>query len=163
MKRTARILLLFVPILLSAAPAKAPDIVEIKVYVRQAPAAGTPQFSEPSKHFTFVVPESGSTFKKAEVEKFGQLRIPPSMREERAEQTVEVGMIVSPKGEVVAVTVISSTYKDFEEAAREMARGTKLKPATLDGKRVYTYCVLPVGYRYTDPEEIARILKGIKR
>ena len=97
-------------------------------------------------------PVSGGTFKAPDVSKWAILRVPKSIRGERKEHNVSVGVILSDKGKVLAQAVVSSDCKDLEEPAIEFVKQLEFNPAKVDGKAICYYCVIPVGYKYVDEQ-----------
>lgn len=91
--------------------------------------------------------------------KVAALDVPVSLRNDRKEHAVEVGIVISDRGEVLSTAIVSSTTPALEAAARKMAKGFRFRPATLDGKPVATYAVLPATYRYVDPAEMAKTIE----
>lgn len=92
--------------------------------------------------------------------KMAALDVPASIRSDRKEHHVEVGIVISDRGQVLDTAIVSSNSKALEAAARSMAKQFRFRPATLDGKPVATYAVLPATYRYIDPAELAKTLSG---
>lgn len=129
------------------------------VYVRGAIEPVAARFAGQKPPHSFVQPAPGEEFKNPTPIKFSHLEVPASIRADRNEHRVDVGMIVSANGDVIAVAVAASNSKPLENAAREMARGFRFSPATLARKPVWCYVELPVTYKYVDPEEALKKLR----
>jgi len=151
-KRTLLVLALTAAGIVSAA-----ESAPVVVYLRADPAPIAPLFSHEKTAFEFR--QTGDAAFTAPVPtKAGPLDVPASIRSDRKEHLVEVGIVISDHGQVLSTAIVSSNSKGFEPAALKMARGFRFRPATLDGKPVATYAVLPATYRYVDPAEMAKTL-----
>lgn len=72
----------------------------------------------------------------SEMEKF----YPPDARRDEIEDAVEVKLVVDDDGSVVKVTVVKWIHRDykFDEAARQLAKLYRFRPAKVDGQAVAT-------------------------
>lgn len=152
-KRTLLVLALTVAGIVSAAE-RAPVVV----HLRADPAPIARLFGREKTAFEFRQ-IGDSVFTAPVPTKVAALDFPVSLRHDRKEHAVEVGIVISDRGEVLSTVIVSSTTPGLEAAARKMAHGFRFRPATLDGKPVATYAVLPATYRYVDPADMTKTLE----
>lgn len=145
MKRYLRLLLILtvIPAILEAEP--------VKVYARGDLEKIAELFRDKGS-YVFELAPSGR-FTNPAVQKYVNLKVPASIKMERKEHNVDVGVVLSAKGEVAATCIVSSDCKALEGAAVEMVRALKFSPFSVDGTPVHFYFVFPVSYRYRDPTE----------
>lgn len=105
--------------------------------------------------FSFARLPTGE-FSKPAVTQYAQLVPPESIRSERTDHDAEVGVIVSDKGKVVATCIVASNCPNLEKAAQRCAAAHKFRPASLNGKPIYFYLILPLSYKYVDPAELLK-------
>ena len=122
----------------------------IEVFTRGEAADTAKRFVDAKSSYSFVSLPAGE-FKSPVVVQYASLDVPESIKWERSEQKVEVGAIVSDQGKVVATCIVSSNCKALETAARNLATAFRFRPASLNGKPVNFYVIMPVSYQYTDP------------
>ena len=79
----------------------------------------------------------------------GNVPYPPLARSQRIEGTVLVNVLVSERGQVLDVRVISGVNRPvgLNEAAIQMMRRSTFQPATKDGVRVRTWTAVPVDFK----------------
>jgi hypothetical protein len=140
MKQYARLLFILavIPAILRAEPTK--------VFARGDLAKIAALFRDKGP-FVFELAPSGR-FTSPAVLEYVNLKIPASIKMERKEHNVDVGVILSAKGEVAATCIVSSDCKALEGAAVELVQALKFRPVSVDGTPVYFYFVFPVSYRY---------------
>jgi len=103
--------------------------------------------------YVFELAPSGK-FTAPAVVKYSNLNVPDSIRMEKREHNVEVGVILSASGAVAATCIALSDCKALEAPAVEMVRALKFSPVKVDGTPAFFYFVFPVSYRYQDPTEL---------
>lgn len=77
---------------------------------------------------------------------------PVSLKKEVSNARVEVEFVVTAKGEVVEVRVISSTHSGFESAAVSGVSRWQFRPGMKGGKKVNTRMRVPLLFRVIDGE-----------
>jgi protein TonB len=112
-------------------------------YGQVARVAPKPEDVKPYKAERYVpvyqLPESPvflNNVSEAEMERF----YPADARRDEVEDTVEVKLIVDEDGTVAQVKVVKWIHRDykFDEAAKQLAKLYRFKPAKMDGKAVAT-------------------------
>lgn len=156
MKTIARILLCVAAAFVLNTTTHAAETV---VYVNGEAAGLAGRFSKAKRAYTFTRVPDG-IFVRAQPTKYAALKVPNSILKDRNEHKVEVGIVVSPKGEVTDVAVIASNSKTLEVAACTMAAAFRFRAASLNGKPVWSLIILPVTYKYVDPEELRKRLEN---
>lgn len=151
--------ILFTLMLAAAGVVSAAERAPVVVYLSADPTSIAPLFAHEKTAFEFR--RTGDAAFTAPVPtQAASLGVPASIRSDRKEHLVEVGIVISDRGQVLSTAIVSSNSKGFEAAARKMAQQFRFRPATLDGKPVATYAVLPATYRYVDPAEMAKTLEA---
>ncbi|HLP02838.1 MAG TPA: energy transducer TonB [Opitutaceae bacterium] len=133
---------LVIPLLLSAAP--------VKVLTGGSVAQIAGKF--PPKADLEFVPIPAGEFVRPGVTEYAMLDVPKSIRHEKREHNVQVGVVLSAKGAVLATCILSSDCPVLEGAAERQVRATKFSPAKLDGAAVPAFLVFPVSYRHGESE-----------
>jgi TonB family protein len=77
---------------------------------------------------------------------------PVSLKKEVSSARVEVEFVVTAKGEVVEVRVISATHSGFESAAVAGVSRWQFRPGMKGGKKVNTRMRVPLLFRVVDPD-----------
>lgn len=119
---------------------------QLTVFTAIAPDQTAAHFKG-KKTFVFEALPNGQ-FKAPKVSKWARLDIPASIRAEAKPHNVEVGAIVSAKGRVLAAAVVSSDCAALEGPAKAFAKDLEFTPATVDGKPICYFCIVPVSYRF---------------
>lgn len=88
--------------------------------------------------------------------KYGMLDVPEAIMHDPKEHLVDVGLVINEAGKVEAAVIARSQSRALESAALAMGRGFRFKPASIAGNPVRSYVILPVSYRYIDPQELAK-------
>lgn len=122
----------------------------VEVFTRGDAADAAKRFVDAKNSYSFVSLPAGE-FKSPNVVQYATLNVPDSIKMERSEHEVEVGIIVSDQGKVVATCIVSSNCKALEAAAQNLATALRFRPASLKGQPVSFYVIMPVSYKYTDP------------
>jgi hypothetical protein len=137
----AAALLLVAPIVLSAAPLKVFTGGSVETIAGKLAGKG---------EFEFAPTPSG--FAKPGVSRYATLEVPKSIRSESREHNVQVGVVLSAKGKVLATCIMASDCPELESPAERQVHEMGFVPAKVDGVAVASFLVFPVSYRYCDPQ-----------
>ena len=87
-------------------------------------------------------------FRKPTVTKYAHLAIPASIKMETKEHNVQVGVVLSSEGKVLATCVVDSNCPELARAAEQQLREMQFSPATVNGTAIPFFFVFPVSYRF---------------
>jgi len=135
--------------LVSTALAAGSPAAPVEVFTSGVVESTAERFTDAKTKFTFTSLPAGE-FKKPEVIQYVMLDVPYSIRSERSDHSVDVGVILSDQGKVLATCTVSSNCKALEGAAQKYATAIKIRPASLNGRPVNFFLILPVSYKYAD-------------
>ncbi len=130
--------LLIAPALVSASPLKVYSSSSVETFAGKLAAQGQFEFAD--------VP--AGTFQKPAVTKWAKLDVPSSIKKEAKEHNVQVGVVLSAEGKVLATCIVSSDCVALEAAAEKQVRKLQFSPAKIDDVAVPFFVVYPVSYRY---------------
>lgn len=134
--------LFFIGLVIATAASAAP----VTVFTAAAPDQTAAHFKG-KKQFAFEARPDGQ-FKAPKVSKWARLDVPASIRAEAKPHNVRVGAIVSAKGRVLAAAIVSSDCAELEGAALAFAEALEFTPATIDGRPICYFCIVPVSYQF---------------
>ena len=97
--------------------------------------------------FELVAVPAGE-LRKPMVTKYAHLAVPASIKMETKEHNVQVGVVLSAEGKVLATCVVASDCPELARAAEQQMRQTQFSPATVNGEPIPFFFVFPVSYQY---------------